>query len=656
MIKTFKDFDKELKGQKIYEAEMIDDIHEENEDKHTKYDFIIPKLISSDKYLSKISKIVLRKLNNSNIGEFIAQPNIIYIDGVPGIYIYNIDNDTINIVICRNTMGKHLYSFKNFKDTGKNVADLVLSTTNSSGFSKMIDEIISYYSPDAIEEGWEVNVYGKCSSDDVNTILKIGDTSRQLIANLVKEFSVPNAAAAIFKGYVNHNKTYILLHDEIKEAFGAKKDLTEGFLKRVCGIFSIAMGKSNVQDQNVIKDAARVLDGLTNTKPIVTAEGDVPVDTEDETTQEMEKERLEEIREDTERYLLALDGIYNTTLDMCRYVKNGAVINEGDDYSWMETHALLITGIGGVGKSRNVNKALKEMNMVEGKDYYNVTSGGTSLGALYRKLYEFNGKLLLFDDSSELFKTAYQKSFWKNVLQSQGGEYDSPALVELPSNNVDDKKAFNSSTYNPVKLNRQERFWREIGKSTPEEKDKFYTSRRKEIKASIPVNAIGSISNDQITDIIDNEWEELEDKRKPAMPTRFIFNGVVIIISNHSYETLAKEVGVGDWGAIYSRTTAYDLHPKVESIWTSIKKDILYEKEKSESEVDNNSRLIPIGMEDEFIEEVERLLENPKYFYMCYRIITKNMRTVLFSDRRRDSWKYRLRDLMEMGKKSTSIK
>ena len=47
MIKTFKDFDKELKGQKIYEAEMIDDIHEEsmdtNEDIFSEEDVIVPK-------------------------------------------------------------------------------------------------------------------------------------------------------------------------------------------------------------------------------------------------------------------------------------------------------------------------------------------------------------------------------------------------------------------------------------------------------------------------------------------------------------------------------------------------------------------------------------------------------------------------------------
>ena len=140
------------------------------------------------------------------------------------------------------------------------------------------------------------------------------------------------------------------------------------------------------------------------------------------------------------------------------------------------------------------------------------------------------------------------------------------------------------------------------------------------------------------------------------MPTRFVFNGVVIIISNHSYETLAKEVGVGDWGAIYSRTTSYDLHPKIESIWIAIKSDILAQKKLSESELDEKARLIPIGMEDEFIEEVERLLEIPQYFYICYRIVVKNMRKVLFSERRRDSWKFRLKELMEMGKKSTSIK
>ena len=62
MIKTFKDFDSELKGQKIYEA-IGEDIQEKKKKKFTDDDIIVPELISSNKFLLKISKIVLKRLD-----------------------------------------------------------------------------------------------------------------------------------------------------------------------------------------------------------------------------------------------------------------------------------------------------------------------------------------------------------------------------------------------------------------------------------------------------------------------------------------------------------------------------------------------------------------------------------------------------------------
>ena len=98
MIKTFKDFDSELKGQKIYEA-IGEDIQDTDKKKFTEDDIIVPELISSNKFLLKISKIVLRKLEASGLGEFGVQPNIITIEGAPGVYFYNYNDKSMNIVM-----------------------------------------------------------------------------------------------------------------------------------------------------------------------------------------------------------------------------------------------------------------------------------------------------------------------------------------------------------------------------------------------------------------------------------------------------------------------------------------------------------------------------------------------------------------------------
>ena len=108
MIKSFKDFDKELIGQKIYEA-IDDNINVENNDDFTEYDIEVPDLLSDNKYLLKMSRIVLKNLRKSGLGSFGVHPIIVNIDDVPGVYFYNYDDPTMNIVICRNVNGKHVY-------------------------------------------------------------------------------------------------------------------------------------------------------------------------------------------------------------------------------------------------------------------------------------------------------------------------------------------------------------------------------------------------------------------------------------------------------------------------------------------------------------------------------------------------------------------
>ena len=146
MIKSFKDFDSELKGQKIYEA--IDDKEKQI---FTSEDIQIPQLLSDNNYFLKISRILMKKLDNCGLGEFCVHPTIVSINGVDGVYFYNYDDSSINIVICSNTFGKQAYLFKEFSLGGKNVADLVL-TTAKLGFSDIIKELINYIKPVAIEE------------------------------------------------------------------------------------------------------------------------------------------------------------------------------------------------------------------------------------------------------------------------------------------------------------------------------------------------------------------------------------------------------------------------------------------------------------------------------------------------------------------------
>jgi hypothetical protein len=648
MIKTFKDFDGELKGQKIYEA-IDEDIQDTNKKKFTEDDIIVPELISSNKFLLKISKIVLKRLDASGLGQFGVQPNIITIDGAPGVYFFNYNDETMNIVICRNTMGKHVYLFKKFNTIGENVADLVLST-KTLGFGDIIDEMIAYLSstPNSIDEAWKANIYAVNTGDeDVDKILKMGATTRQLFADVVSTYGIAKGADNIMAAK-DSDKNCMLMCDEAVNAFKVK--LTRGLMLRVCVIFAVALEKftKNVP-LDAIKDSKRVLNGITiktSTSPISTA-SNVSAVIDDETQKELDAKYQAELLEDIEEYQNSLKGIYKTTCAMCSYVKNDGEVND-KERGWLETRCLLVTGTAGVGKSMNVEKALKDMGMIENKDYLNVSSGSTAMASLYKKFYDYNGKLLILDDSSSLFKTEYQKSFWKSAFQSKK-DISEPCLVALPvveTKNI--KKNDSAPTYDPTQLTRQERYFREIGSIAPDERRKWEKQRRPEIRQNSQV----SISETDMRELLDQEWAEIVDQKSPSMPTRFGYNGVVIIISNETYEQSAKIYGAGHWGAIVSRMTNYDLHPKTESIWFKIRKDIEEQRDKSEEELPSKLCLVPRELADEFIEEVERLIKINEYCHMTYRLVAINMNTCMNGEETRAGWKSRLKQLMKMGRKA----
>ena len=251
MIKSFKDFDCEMKGQKIYEA--IDDIREENDNIFTEEDVVVPEMISDNKFLLKISRIVLKRLESSGLGEFGVHPTIITIDDVPGVYFYNYDNPSMNIVICRNVNGKHAYLFKNFEMGAKNVADLVLSTAKL-GFSDIIDQLISNLTPNALEEGliceWVEGSFNY-SEKDVEKVANIPVDVRQIIVNLLKDDSANGVAKKIFNN--NTVEPFATIYNTIE---GIYSKVNQSNVKKVVDIFDRALNKKTDHDEvfNVLND------------------------------------------------------------------------------------------------------------------------------------------------------------------------------------------------------------------------------------------------------------------------------------------------------------------------------------------------------------------------------------------------------------------
>ena len=640
MIKSFKDFDNELNSQKIYEAEVIDDVREGDENVFSEEDVVVPEMISDNKFLLKISKIVLKKLDAAGLGEFGVHPTIVTIDDVPGVYFYNYDIPEMNIVICRDINGKHAYLFKEFTLGAKNVADLVLSTAKL-GFSDIIAQLISNLTPNAIDEGliceWVEGSFNY-SEKDVEKVANLPIDVRQTIVNLLKDDSANGVSKKIFNN--NTAEPFATLYTAID---GIYSRINQSLVKKVIDIFDRALNKKTDHDEvfNVLNDVK-----FSGKTAISSASGiSAMVDDDMEEFSEAYKKRVEQ---DTAEYESSMDRIYEMAVAMCRYVKQNGDLDD-DDLSALPKRAMIITGKGGIGKSESIRRALSDEGMIEDRDYYNMTSGSTAVQALFKKLYDYNGKLLIFDDSGELFNSTYKLNMWKHALDPDVENAD----IELSRAAVGDKTGGN--LYVPAGKTRQERYFLEVGHSSTEEKTKFYKKRFDEMERDYrdktgDRSALTTGQRNEFYENIDIEWNKHEEEKEPLMPNKFKYKGVVIIISNDTRDAFKKEVGAGNWNAIVDRMRSFDLHPMAESIWAVIKKILLKQRDMSEDALPNKMCMIPRDIVDEFIEEVERLLEMPQYREMTFRIVAKDMHRVLNGSKGRAHWKEDLAGLMDINK------
>ena len=642
MIKSFKDFDDELKGQKIYEAEVFDDVREENEDVFKEEDVIVPEMISDNKFLLKISKIVLKRLDASGLGEFGVHPTIITINDVPGVYFYNYDDPSMNIVICRNANGKHAYLFRKFNMGDNNVADLVLSTTKL-GFSDIIDQLISNLTPNAIEEGliceWVEGSFNY-SEKDVEKVANMPVDVRQMIINLLKDDSANGVSKKIFNNNtVEPNAT---IYATIEGIYGR---VNQSNVKKVIDIFDRALNKKTDHEEvfNVLNDCK------FGGKTAISSASGISAMVDDGEMEEFSEAYKKRVEQDTKEYESSMDRIYEMAVAMCRYVKQNGDLDD-DDLSALPKRAMIITGKGGIGKSESIRRALSDEGMIEDRDYYNMTSGSTAVQALFKKLYDYNGKLLIFDDSGELFNSTYKLNMWKHALDPDVENAD----IELSRAATGDKSG-DSRMYVPAGKTRQERYFLEVGHSSLEEKGKFQKKRFSELERKYREetgdhSSLTATQRNEFNEIIALEWNKMEEEKEPLMPNKFKYKGVVVIISNDTRDAFKKEVGVGNWNAIVDRMRSFDLHPMAESIWAVIKKILIKQRDAAEETLPSKMCMIPRDIVDEFIEEVEKLLEMPQYREMTFRIVAKDMHRVLNGSKGRAHWKEDLAGLMDINK------
>ena len=616
MIKKFKNFDadgfinkkKALKEavESVRNEDKTMEVPEDDPDDIPEDEVIFGTPVYKDQYLLKISHIVGRKLKAAGLGNFGVAYNIVYLNNVPGVRFYETEG-TRSIICCRDTNEKSISIFNNFEVGKENVA-IVTYSTKKLGFKDMIDQLIDDLKGDVVNEGVineAADRYGSgWTVKEVMSFEKLDHDERDFVYSFIRKFGKTTAAAQ-FLALVSGGDP---VATRVWKKYKGTDDVKGGPVKYMMDMANTVVTAANGVKQGGSYQAAvddRILDNLIadckGAGPAIVTKSEVSYDTGEEVDEfetrraEMEARHETEIEEDTRRYEKTMGRIKSIAEVMCNYVKQKGKLDK-DDKSIMSRRGILITGKGGIGKTHSIKTALDEKKMIVNRDYVWLASGNSTADNVYKLMYDFNGKLLVFDDSPNIFEGDYRISMWKNALQTDLDQ----CKIGYPS------KESKLAVYDVIRLkgNRQKKYFTEIGRKSLDDKDEFYKKEMKRygIKFSgisgKPVPTVSSgLSQEEVDEImikLDDRWKDEEANTKPAMPNEFIFTGLVIIISNLSRERFIQEVGQGNWDAISSRFTNFDISPKAESLWRVMKKRIL--RGCNDKTVDDENCMIPRGM------------------------------------------------------------
>ena len=662
MIQKFKNFDKDeflAKKNAVKEANEPDtdvmempkiDVTPEEEE-----EAITGTPVYENPYLLKISNIILKKLDRAELGEFGVGYNVVYLNNEPGVRIFQIDGDK-TIVCCRGTQGKSISIFKDFVVGGKNTS-IKTYTTNKLGFTDMLNQMIDDLQ--VVEVGIEEAAgdrygLGWKAEKEVVDFERLDHDEREYIYSLITKWGKSTGGSQFVSLLDSGDKIALKIWEKYRGKPGIDK--VGGPVKYMMDLAEAVMnGAKGIRVGGSVQRAidAGILDNLIadykGGAPAIVTRSDVEYEVGEEVDAfeakriEQEKKLQRQIEEDAENYRETVREMRELSEAMCNYVKNNGKL-DADDKSIMSRRGVLITGKGGIGKTYTLKEVLKEKHMTLNKDYVWAGSGNSTADSVYQLMYEYNGKMLVFDDSPNLFDGGYRISMWKNALQTEIED----CLIGYPG------KDSKLRVYNVRRLkgDRQRRYFTEIGRKSEEDKLEFQRKAMKKQGLKFSSYSTGKIVSEEgwgkeeidlAMQKIEDMWEEEKANTLPAMPNEFIFKGVVVIISNYERERFIEEVGRGNWDAISSRFRNFDISPKAQALWIVMKEKIL--KEYNDTSIPDMQCCIPRDMVEVFIEEVETLLADPSGAYQSlnWRTITM-FHDVLSGAPGRRAWKRTLRD------------
>lgn len=268
--------------------------------------------------------------------------------------------------------------------------------------------------------------------------------------------------------------------------------------------------------------------------------------------------------------------------DMVDYTKMGRKDKLKNVDGWT---ALFISGIGGIGKTQTWEDIKDELKLVEGRDYAERGNSAVNAKALYEFVYENNGKLLVFDDTPDLFTgSSFTTSFWKKALEPKGKFPRITAPQESGSRFYSVKDCMENDIINYRKMYYME---------CPKQLSKKDTRNKSE-------EEIKKMEKESLVRMIPDEMNAMSK---------------YLIITNSTEKEMSNVLGESSWGAIKTRVVWVEVAPVPAVIWAKIKQTLV--KIRDEKKEDG---MIPYEFVDQTIEIVEDLLSTGDAGNLNFRI------------------------------------
>lgn len=577
MIKNFDDF---FNNQRIVESSLpksespYEDVDNgiafDSKDLEDAKNFTEPRMVADDKYLAKISMIVIKHLRKRVSSPFMVYPFILSVDGKDCAMIMS---QTSSLVLYKNGIEKTIAYFKGNPLDGVNQSEFSVST-RKFGFLAMIRSLVNLIvgqEDGAVNEARstpEITPATKPSYAAYTTICKKCNDTTAIPKDAMHEF------LKLYELYDDAEIKSMMCADpeDLPEALrivqkglctkkdGITIDPTAAY-RAIQVVHMILCGVTygcDDKEANALKETWFWGAGKAGKLAIEYSDATGYVIKEAEDIMEGRVNALEE----------KMQSVYDAAVSVCKYIKSG-----GKDMSMRgeiaKHRGILITGVAGIGKSVSLNKAIKDVGLIENVDYKKMGNATTGAREVYHELYEGNNMLLIYDDTPEMFNAEGKISLWKLAMEAdEGGR-----MVMNPDGEAKKNSTVFYDAADPT-MTRQDRYLKEIGKFTHYEKKMWIKKEIKKINAEYSSKK-EPVSKESIKIMAEKRFEEYEENEATSLiPDRFIFNGIIVYISNQtlsSFEKSAKD----HWDAIFRRMEVIDISPTQKVIWAWLRKKIL---------------------------------------------------------------------------------